>query len=65
MHYYAEYIKELEDLISDKLLPAYIENCRTKGTDPRISTILSKLLAAQKLKKEVPMILTDWNLING
>ena len=52
-----EYINELEDIISDILLPAYIENCRSKGIKPKTSEILNRLTQAQKLKKEVAALL--------
>lgn len=52
-----EYVKELEDLIMDKLLPGYIENCRTKGIDPKIQEISSHLLKVKKLYKPLPALL--------
>jgi hypothetical protein len=54
------YIKELEDIISDVLLPGYIENCRSKGVPPKTPKILSRLTKARKLLKEVPMLLRKY-----
>lgn len=56
-----KYIKELEDIISDLLLPGYIENCRSKGLTPNTSKILVRLTQAQKLKKELPMLLQAYH----
>lgn len=60
MQYTSAYISELEDIISDILLPAYIENCRTRGTKPKTSEILNRLTQAQKLKREIPMLLRKY-----
>jgi hypothetical protein len=54
------YIKELEDIISDVLLPGYIENCRSKGIPPKTNKILTRLTQARKLLKEVPMLLRKY-----
>lgn len=54
-----QYIKQLEDLITDELLPAYIESQRRRGLNPNASPIISKLISIMKLKREVPILLTD------
>ena len=51
-----KYIQELEDLISDELLPAFIENQRRRGLNPNASPIIKKLLKIMKSKRDVPML---------
>lgn len=51
------YIKALEDLIMDELMPMYIVGCRASGRDPKSSEVLQKLMAAKKLQKEIPYLL--------
>lgn len=57
MQYDKDYVRELENLIMDTLLPSYIEFCRSKGIDPKSHLILRRLLGAKKLRKEVPILL--------
>ena len=57
MNYTEEYIRALEDLITDKLLPAYIESCRRRGIDPNQNSIIKELLFIMKKKKEMPALL--------
>lgn len=52
-----EYIKELEDLIVNTLLPAYIEHYRLLGRPSPAKEINQKLLSAMKRKKQVPALL--------
>lgn len=52
-----KYVEELENLIQDVLLPGYILGCRAAGTDPKTHAILIRLLAARKLKRELPYLL--------
>ena len=52
-----EYVKQLEDLISDELLPAYVESQRRRGLNPNASPIISKLLKIMKSKREIPVLL--------
>jgi hypothetical protein len=53
----AKYIKELEDLITEELLPAYIESQRRRGLNPNASPIITKLINIMKLKREIPILL--------
>jgi hypothetical protein len=55
--YGREYIKSLEDLIMDELLPMYIIGCRSSGRDPKVNEVLKKLMENKKLKKEMPWLL--------
>lgn len=57
MHYNAEYIAELEDLIMDELLPMYLIGCRASGVDPKMNKMLSRLTSARSLKQQVPALL--------
>lgn len=52
-----KYIRELEDLIMDVLLPAYISHCRDRGIDPKSSQILAKLLKMQGRVKPMAALL--------
>lgn len=52
-----KYIEELETLISDELLPAYVELQRRQGFDPNINPIIKKLIVIMKKKKNIPSIL--------
>ena len=51
------YIEELENLISNELLPAYVESQRRRGLNPNASPIISKLLVLMKQKKDIPYLL--------
>ena len=57
MNYTEDYIIALEDLITDKLLPAYVESCRRRGIDPNQNSIIKELLFIMKKKKEMPALL--------
>lgn len=46
-----KYIKELEDLIMDVLLPSHIQYCRNMGIDPKVNTILKKLMEIRKSRR--------------
>ena len=64
MKYNEEYVLELENLVMDRLLPAYIEHCRRKGIDPNQHEIVRDLLRIMKKKKEVPILLKTKELKN-
>lgn len=64
MKYNEEYVLELENLVMDRLLPAYIEHCRRKGIDPNQHEIVKDLLRIMKKKKEVPILLKTKELKN-
>lgn len=51
------YERELEALIVDTLLPAYIEYCRIMGRPNPTRDINSKLLQAMKSRKRLPYLL--------
>ena len=51
-----QYIKDLENFITDELLPAYIENCSRLGKNPNQSYIVKKLLKIMKTKEQVPAL---------
>ncbi len=55
--YDRKYVKLLEDLIMDDLLPMYIIGCRASGVDPKSNLILDKLMKARNEQKEIPWIL--------
>lgn len=58
MQYSKEYVQALEDLITDKLLPVYIESCRRKGLDPNTTQIVQELVAILKKKQtKIPALL--------
>ena len=57
MRYTQEYVEALEDLVMDKLLPAYIEHCRRAKIDPNTNEIVKDLLSIMKKKKDVPFLL--------
>lgn len=61
MRYTREYTKALEDLILDKLLPAYIEHYRRLGLDPNQNSIVKELLVIMKKKREMPALLLPKN----
>ncbi len=63
MHYTSQYVKQLEDLIMDKLLPGYIENCRNSGIDPKTNQIISDLMKIRRSKREIPYLLKNKNEI--
>lgn len=52
-----QYIKELEDFITDEMLPAYIESYSRRGLNPNQNAIIKKLLVIMTTKKEVPALL--------
>ena len=64
MKYNEEYVLELENLVMDRLLPAYIEHCRRNGIDPNQHEIVKDLLRIMKKKKEVPILLKTKELKN-
>lgn len=51
------YCDELEKLIADTLLPAYIEHCRLLGRPNPTSEINARLISAMRKKKKVAAIL--------
>ncbi len=55
--YMHEYVKELEELIANVLLPVYIEHYRLLGRPNPTKDINQKLLQAMRKKKKVPAIL--------
>lgn len=52
-----EYTRQLETLITDVLLPVYLEHARLTGNTEAYRKINSELLAAMKTKRKVPRIL--------
>lgn len=56
-----EYIKELEDLIVNTLLPVYLEHYRLMGRPSPSKEINSKLLDAMRRKKQVAYLLQKKN----
>ena len=57
MRYSKEYVIALEELITERLLPAYIEHCRRAGIDPNTNDIIKELLGIMKKKREIPFLL--------
>ena len=57
MHYTRDYTIALENLIMDKLLPAYIEHSRRKGIDPNTNEIIRELMLIMRTKREIPALL--------
>jgi hypothetical protein len=57
MRYTKEYTQALEDLVTEKLLPAYIEHCRRAKIDPNTNEIIRELLGIMKKKREIPFLL--------
>lgn len=51
------YVKELENIIMDELLPMYIIGCRSAGRNPMTNAVLDKLMKARILRKEIPYLL--------
>lgn len=52
-----EYVQELERLIIDTLLPAYIEHARLSGKKDPLKGINADLLYAMKKKRKIPVLL--------
>ena len=52
----SEYIQDLENFITDELLPAYIHSKTQNGMNPNQSYIIKKLLTIMKSKHEVPAL---------
>jgi protoheme ferro-lyase len=52
-----EYCKELENLIIDTLLPAYLEHYRLLGRPSPLGEINTKLLSAMRKKKKIAALL--------
>lgn len=52
-----DYINELERLIADVLLPAYIEHSRLTGKKDALKGINAELIAAVKRKRKVCALL--------
>lgn len=50
------YTKELEVLITEKLLPIYIAYFTEKGLDPDFTNINSDLLKQINMRKQVPAL---------
>ena len=55
--YNREYIKELENFITDELLRAYIESKVRNGMNPNQSYIIKRLLVIMTEKKPIPALL--------
>lgn len=53
----SKYIKELEDLIMDELIPMYLVGCRSSGRDPKLNLIQKKLLELRSGIVELPALL--------
>ena len=56
-HYNAKYVKELEDLVQDILLPSHIMWCRSVGRDPETNDILKRMINAKALQDNIPFLL--------
>lgn len=52
-----KYCKELETLITDTLLPAYVEWARITGKKGALKDINADLIAAMKQRRQVPALL--------
>lgn len=52
-----EYVQELEELIANTLLPAYIEHYRLMGRNNPTQDINQKLLQAMRKKRKIPVLL--------
>ncbi len=52
MEYDATYVKKLEDIIMDELLPMYILGCQSQGTQPKQNEILVKLMEARRTSRK-------------
>lgn len=57
MRYSKEYVIALEELVTEKLLPAYIEHCRRAGINPNTNEIIKELLGIMRKRREVPYLL--------
>ena len=55
--YNRQYIEDLENFITDELIPAYIESKVRNGQNPNQSYIIKKLLDIMKSKKQIPALL--------
>ena len=53
------YVKELEDLIMDELLPMYLAGCRSSGRTANMNDILVRLMRAKTARKETPWLLKN------
>ena len=51
------YLKELENLILNTLLPAYIELQKSKGNNAPLKNINPSLLSQIRARKELPALL--------
>lgn len=51
------YVKELEHLILDTLLPAYIELQKSKGVQEPLKGINKSILSQIRAKRELPALL--------
>lgn len=54
MTFSSAYVKELEDLISDVLLPVYEQHC---GEEHKLSGLKEQLLGQIRAKKKLPALL--------
>lgn len=52
-----EYCNELEKLIMDTLLPAYLEHARLTGKKDALRGINAELLEAVRKKRKIPYLL--------
>lgn len=52
-----DYIKELERLIVDTLLPAYVEHARMTGKKDALKDINQDLITAMKRRRQIPRLL--------
>lgn len=52
-----DYCKELEKLITEVLLPVYIEHARLTGRKDALKNINADLIAAMKRRRQVPYLL--------
>lgn len=51
------YVKQLEDLICDVLIPVYMQHHRELGNAHPGAEILKKMIKMQKSRREVPALL--------
>jgi hypothetical protein len=54
-----KYEIELENIIMDDLIPMYLIGCRSSGIDPKLNTLLKKLIEARGLQREICFLLQN------
>lgn len=61
--YMNEYERELEQLITDTLLPVYIDYLAKSNQMFRLREVNARLLSATKKRKKIPALLKDYGNI--